>query len=141
MGCAAVLTSACGKEATGPTRTPLGTDVVSDETGDFELKIEVLPKGDREVELYLGMKALGVDEMDKIYIAVDVDGFVLSEGSVEWTGFVPPRQPQSHQVTFKALDGAEQPKLTVDVFRSADSTLLLKKELAFVVEGTTVRPL
>lgn len=137
---AGAATVACGPKNAAPTRQPLGTDLVSDETGDFELTVEWKPAGDRAVQIHVGMAAVGLDEMDKIVLEVDHDGFELIDGSLEWMGFVPPRQPQSHTVTLQAREDATDPVVNVDVFRSADSKLLFHKEIPFIVSGSSVSP-
>ncbi len=131
---------ACGPKNAAPTRQPLGTELVTDDSGQFELTVEWKPAGDRTVEIHLSMKAVGLEEMDKVVVEVDHEGFQIADGSLEWTGFVPPRQPQSHSVTLQALEDAEEPMVSVDVFRSVDSTLLYHKEIPFLVSGTSVSP-
>ena len=131
---------ACGPKNAAPTRQPLGTELVSDDSGDFELTIEWMPAGDRTVQIHLGMKAVGLEEMDKVVVEVDHEGFQIVEGTLEWMGFVPPRQPQSHSVTLQALADASDPVISVDVFRSVDSKLLYHKEIPFIVSGTSISP-
>jgi hypothetical protein len=134
------LLTACGPKGGGATRQPLGTDVVTDETGEFELTVEYVPQPDRQIQLHLGMKAIGLEEMDKVVVEVDHEGFVLTEGALEWSGFVPPRQPQSFTLTLRALEDATDPVIHVKVSRSVDSEVLLSKEIGFMVSGGVVSP-
>src|SRR5690606_40425088 len=104
------------------------------------LDISYQPKPDAQIQLFLAMSSTSLDEMDKVVVDVELDGFVLVDGVTEWTGFVPPRQPQKHDLTVRAIEGNEHATLTVTVRRSVDSEVLAFRELPFRVTGTTVTP-
>jgi len=134
----AVGLGACGPKSQASTVKPIAQGTVRDATGMFDLKVGYESRPDRQVELVLAMNAVGTTEMDKVVIDVDVEGFEVTDGSAEWSGFVPPRQPQKHRVTLRALDGEERPTATVTVRRSVDSEVLFSQELAFTVSGSSV---
>ena len=139
LGVALVLgLGACGPKAKASTVRPIAQGTVRDATGMFDLKVGYEPRPDRQVELVLAMNAVGTTEMDKVVIDVDVEGFEVTDGSAEWSGFVPPRQPQKYSVTLRALDGEERPTATVTVRRSVDSEVLFSQELAFTVSGSNL---
>lgn len=131
---------ACGPKEQPSTRHPLATATVQDGTASFELDISYQPKPDAQIQLFLAMSSTSLDEMDKVVVDVELDGFVLVDGVTEWTGFVPPRQPQKHDLTVRAIEGTEHATLTVTVRRSVDSEVLAFRELPFRVTGTTVTP-
>lgn len=112
-----------------------------DDTGEIQIDVGYAPGGDRDLAVVVRMKAIGLDEMDKIVADVVVDGFVLTEGSPEWSGFVAPRQPITHRVEFRLLDDVESGTLTVSVRRSRDSELLYEAALPFAANGTVLEPL
>lgn len=135
-----LLVAACGPKNDAPTRHPLDSAVVQDGTATFDLEIAYQAKPEAQIQLFLAMNAKGTEEMDKVVVDVALDGFVLTEGTTEWSGFVPPRQPQKHQVTVRALDDVEHATLTVTVRRSVDSEVLAYRELPFRVTGSVVTP-
>jgi hypothetical protein len=130
----------CGPKNQPSTRHPLATAVVQDGTATFDLDIAYAPKADAQIQLFLAMNAKSLDEMDKVVVDVALEGFVLTEGITEWSGFVPPRQPQKHELTVRALEDVEHAMLTVTVRRSVDSEVLAVRELPFRVTGGTVTP-
>lgn len=135
-----VLAVACGGKTPTTTRHPLESATVQDGTAVFDLEISYEQKPDAQITLFLAMNAKGTEEMDKVVIDVGLEGFVLTEGVTEWAGFVPPRQPQKHQVTVRALPDIEHAMLTVTVRRSVDSEVLALRELPFKVVGRVVSP-
>jgi hypothetical protein len=76
--------------------------------------------------------------MDKLVLDVILDQMVIVNGGVQWSGFVPPRQPQSHSVTVKPLDDAEEPQVRVTVSRSHDSKLLMERVIRFTPDGSLI---
>jgi hypothetical protein len=111
-----------------------------DETGEIAIDVGYVAGKDRDLQIVVNMRALGLEEMDKIVVDVVVDGFVLVEGSPEWSGFVAPRQPIEHAVRFRLLDGAADGTLTVSVRRSRDSELLYEAALPFAADGSKLAP-
>lgn len=130
------LAGACRKDGTG-TAPPvsISSDTFKDTVGEIQIDVGYRPKAGREVDVVVNMKAIGIDEMDKIVLDVTVNGFVLVAGEPEWSGFVAPRQPIKHEVGFKLLDETEHGELHVTVRRSNDSELLYERVLPFVADG------
>ena len=137
---ALLLVAACGPKDQASTRHPLEKATVQDGSAAFELDISYEPRPEGQVKLFLAMNSTTLDEMDKVVVDVQLDGFVLTEGVTEWSGFVPPRQPQKHDLTVRALEDVEHAVLTVTVRRSVDSEVLAFRELPFRVTGSTVTP-
>lgn len=138
-----VLGMGSGCKKTPATRSPvtLATDTVTDPSGVVEVEIAYTPRPERQIELSFELRAIGIAEMDKIVLEVRLDGFHLVDGQIEWTGFVPPRQPQSHRLTVQAAEDVAQAQIRVSVRRSVDSTLLMEREIAFSVTGDGVKPI
>lgn len=133
---AVVLASACDKATVAP--TDLGTETVTDESGEVRVEIKALPRPGTESELQFTLKAIGTEEMDKIALDVALDEMWLVEGGAQWSGFVPPRQPQSHRVVVKPIDEASEPRVRITVSRFRDSEVLMLREIAFSPDGTLV---
>lgn len=130
---------ACDKQETSTLRT-LDSGTVSDESGQAEVDIAYQPRGADSLELVVKLAALGTEEMDKLVVEVVVDGFVVSEGQISWTGFVPPRQPQTHRVVLQAREDEGHPTARVTVSRSRDSFVLMHRELSFEKTGAGLKP-
>jgi hypothetical protein len=133
---ALVLVAGCDKATATP--MDLGTETVTDESGEVTVTIKALPRPDTESELQFTLKAVGTEEMDKIALDVALDEMWLVEGGAQWSGFVPPRQPQSHRVVVKPLDDAAAPRVRVTVSRFRDSEVLMLREIEFSPDGTVV---
>ena len=128
---------ACKKAATGP--TVVATETANDGAAMLEVDFAYEAKGDREMDLVMGLRAVGVEQMDKIVVQVEVGDFHVSDGTAQWTGFVPPRDPKKFVVTLKAIEETDSPSVTVNVSRSLDSQMLMSRTLDFVVENGRVR--
>lgn len=128
---------ACKKNQSGP--TTVATETASDGPAMLEVAFAYEAKGDREMELVLDMRAVGIEEMDKIVVQVEVGDFHLVDGNLRWTGFVPPRDPKKYRVRLRAVDGTDNPTVNVVVSRSHDSKLLLNESLDFTVDGGVVK--
>ena len=133
---ALVLAGGCDKATVTP--VDLGTETVTDESGEVQVEFEALPRPGTESELHFTLKAIGTEEMDKIALDVALDEMWLVEGGAQWSGFVPPRQPQSHRVVVKPIDEASAPRVRVTVSRFRDSEVLMLREIAFSPDGTIV---
>lgn len=131
----AVLCS-CDKPSTSP--LDLGTETASDRTGSISVDISLVARPDRESELNFTLKAVGIEEMDKVALEVVTDNMFLVEGGSQWAGFVPPRQPQSHRVVVKPVDDANDPHVRIRVLRFLDSEVLMQREVHFTPEGQYV---
>lgn len=133
VGLACAALGGCKKKGPG-TAEPVAivSGTFKDDTGEVKIDVGYTAGRDRDLEIVLRLNAIGLEEMDKIVADVVVDGFVLSEGSPEWSGFVPVRQPITHRVGFRLLDDADGGTLTVSVRRSRDSELLYEAPLTFV---------
>jgi len=130
---ALTLLASCDKETASP--VDLGTETVSDETGEITVRIRALERPGTEAELRFELAAVGVEEMDKIALDVAVDEMWLVEGGAQWSGFVPPRQPQSHRVVVEPLDEATAPRVRITISRFRDSEVLMHREVRFTPEG------
>lgn len=137
----AFVLAACRKDA--PTTTPpvaLASERITE--GDAVVQIDVgyraLPQ--REVEITVDLKAIGIYEMDKLVADITVEGFVHTAGEPEWSGFVAPRLPIAHRASFRLLEEQGAGTLTVRVQRSADSVSLYEATLPFVADGDRVAP-
>ena len=141
LGWFAVVVGGCNKREAG---TAAPVELVSgkfkDDTGEIQIDVGYVAGRDRDVAVVVRMTTIGLEEMDKIVADVVVDGFVLVDGSPEWSGFVPPRQPITHRVRFRLLDGGDSGTLTVSVRRSRDSELLYETPLTFVANGSVLAP-
>ena len=130
------LLACAHQEATGP--VSLHADQVTE--GDAQLSVELLyePTGPRKVKLMLKMRVSGVNETEKLVGEVYIHGFNVEEGATRWDGFVPPRQPQTFEVTLAIPDGNDSATATVSLSRSHDSEVLIRQDLEFTVdaEGT-----
>lgn len=98
-------------------------------------------RGEGQVELVFRLRAVGGEEMDKLVLDLNLDQLHLVEGITEWSGFVPPRQPQTHRVSLMLVEGAEYARATVSVRRSVDSELLMQRELSFRVTDAGLEPI
>jgi hypothetical protein len=117
----------------------LGSEIISDSTGK-KVKVEMgyIERPGTEVELTFTLTAVGTEEMDKIVLEVALDEMHLVEGGAQWTGFVPPRQPQHHHVVVTPLEWAEQPQARISVVRSRDSELYMARTIRFTNEGEVI---
>lgn len=134
-----LLSGACAPKA-GSELTILGTESVRDPSGAIEVEMAFQNMGEGNVLFAFKLRALGTEEMDKLVLDLKLDGLHLLEGSTEWSGFVPPRQPQTHRVSLVAAEGAERADVTVSVRRSVDSELLMQREFAFRVTPSGLEP-
>ena len=125
---------ACKPEAAaGPVDLVSGT--VSDDIGEVKVDIKYRPGAGRAFDLVIELNALGLEEMDKLVVDVTVDGIVVVGGETQWSGFVPPRQPQKHEVGLQLGDDMDEGTVEVNVTRSRDSKLLLQKEVVVTFAG------
>ncbi len=123
----------CDKPSASP--LDLGTETASDESGTVSVEISLVDRPGNESELNFTLKAVGIEEMDKLALEVVTDHMFLVEGGGQWSGFVPPRQPQSHRVVVKPVDDAEQPHVRISVRRFRDSEVLMQREVHFTPQG------
>lgn len=135
----AAFVPACKKAQTGP--TTVATETATDGSAMLEIAFAYEAKGDREMELVLDMRAVGVEQMEKIVVQVEVGDFHLVDGNLRWTGFVPPRDPKKFRVRLRAIDEADAPTLDIDVTRSHDSHPLMSETLEFQVVDGVVKAL
>lgn len=127
---------ACDKQTASP--VDLGTETAADESGKVQVEISAMPRPGGESELRFSLKAVGTEEMDKLALDVAMNEMWLVEGGAQWSGFVPPRQPQSHRVVVKPIDGASDPRVRITVSRFRDSVVLMQREVAFSPDGQIV---
>jgi len=135
---ALTMMSSCDKASTSP--LDLGTETVSDDTGTVTVKIALVDRPGTESELTFKLEAVGTEEMDKLALDVALDEMWLVEGGSQWSGFVPPRQPQSHSVVVKPIDEATAPRVRITVSRFRDSEVLMQHEVEFTADGKPASP-
>lgn len=126
----------CDKATTSP--LDLGTETATDESGSVSVEISLLERPSNESELSFTLKAVGIEEMDKLALEVVTEHMFLVEGGGQWSGFVPPRQPQSHRVVVKPVDDAQDPHVRISVRRFRDSEILMQREVHFTPEGAYI---
>ncbi len=137
LACAVLaLASGCDKPSTSP--LDLGTATASDESGKVSVEMTLLDRPGNESELSFRLVAVGTEEMDKLALDVAVDEMFLVDGVAQWSGFVPPRQPQSHRVVVKPVDNATAPRVRIKLSRFRDSEVLMQREVVFSPEGTYI---
>jgi hypothetical protein len=105
--------------------------------GEAELSLDLLyePAGARQVTLILKMRVSGLSETQKLVGEVLMHGFNVERGSTRWDGFVPPRQPQTFEVTLGIPEDSDRASATLTLSRSHDSLVLLREELEFTVDA------
>lgn len=128
--------SSCDKPSTSP--LDLGSETLTDDSGEVVVEMSLLERPGPESELRFKLAAVGTEEMDKIALDVAVDEMYVVEGGVQWSGFVPPRQPQSHRVVVKPIDDAAAPRVRITVSRFRDSEVLMQREVRFTPEGAHI---
>ncbi len=136
MALAALLTAGCDKETASP--LDLGTETAADNSGKVQIKIALIERPGPESELSFKLTAVGTEEMDKLALDVAMEEMWLVEGGAQWSGFVPPRQPQSHSVVVKPIDDASDPMVRITVSRFRDSEVLMLRELRFTPDGALI---
>lgn len=134
-----LLCGACQKQATGPTLSPAVTDTVEDQGATFQVKVSWQPKAPDEVEIVVEMAATGIEQTDNLVVDVKSNGFVITEGVPDWTGFILPRERYSHRVSYKMLDDVDQGRAGISIRRTLDSTMLWDTELLFERSDGNVR--
>lgn len=135
----ALATPACAKKQTAPQPATLETERISDPSGEMQVELAYLPKGDA-IEFVVEMRGIGTEEMDKLVVEVATDGFVFVDGEGQWSGFVPPMTKHTQRVSLRVDEGAEFASVTVTVSRSVDSHVLMQTEVPFQVSGGKVVP-
>lgn len=135
-----LLPSACtNKQDTGPTLAPAVTDTVEDQGATFQVKVSWQNKTPQEVEIVVEMAATGIEQTDNLVVDVKANGFVITEGVPDWTGFILPRERYTHRVSYKMLDDTDQGRAAVSIRRTLDSTMLWDAELLFERADGSVR--
>jgi|GEM_PF-2520637 len=131
-----VCAGACDKPTTSP--LDLGSETIRDGSGEVTIDIALIDRPGNETELTFKLRAVGTEEMDKLALDVALDEMFLVEGGAQWSGFVPPRQPQSHRVVVKPIDDATAPRVRISVSRFHDSEVLMQREVSFDPSGAHV---
>ena len=129
----------CAKQPTTPQPATLANERISDESGEMQVALAYLPKGDM-IEFSVELKGVGTQEMDKVVAEVVGEGFVYVDGEAQWSGFVPPMTKQRHQVVLRVLEDVEFATVKVTVSRSVDSHVLMQTEVPFQVSNGSVVP-
>lgn len=129
----AALLGCAHQSSSGP--VSLRSETVKEDAAELVLDLSFEPKGQRQVELVLKMRVVGIVETNKLVAEVYIKGFnVEGGGATRWDGFVPPRQPQTFRLLLSVADGFDTADATVMLSRSLDSNQLLREELSFTVD-------
>ncbi|MCH9688397.1 MAG: hypothetical protein K0V04_43605 [Deltaproteobacteria bacterium] len=129
----------CAKAPASASLTPVVTDSVEDQGATFGVEVGWRSVSPQEVEVIARMTARGIEQTDKLVLDVSTHGFVIADGTTEWTGFIQPRESYRHAVSFKMLDGDESGRVTLTLRRSMDGTMLWETELLFSRDGGSVK--
>ncbi len=129
----------CAKAPAPPSLAPAVSDTIDDQGATFGVDVGWRSVSAEEVEVEVRMAAQGIEQTDKLVVDVATHGFVISEGTPQWSGFVLPRERYRHQVIYKMLDDENSGRATITIRRSMDGTLLWDTELLFTREGGSVR--
>ncbi|MCA9707422.1 MAG: hypothetical protein KDK70_16340 [Myxococcales bacterium] len=133
------LACGCNKDAAGPTVSPAVTDTVEDQGATFQVDVGWRAVTATEVELVVKMTATGIEQTDKLVVDVKTNGFVVTQGVPDWSGFIQPREKYTHRVSYQLLDDEDSGRATVTISRSMDGTLLWDTELLFAKDGGQIR--
>lgn len=128
----------CANKAQAVEPQTVLSELVTDPTGQIQVDVSYNPNPPDRIELIVELAGVGIEEMDKVAIDVEVDGFTVIEGSSQWAGFVPPREHRKHRMLLRAAEGAEFGTVTVAMTRFHDSTLLWEDSAAFEFTGGTI---
>jgi hypothetical protein len=128
---ALVLACACQKAAPAPTLAPAASDTVEDKGATFQVDVGWRSLAADEVEVVIEMAATGIEQTDNLVVDIKTYGFVITEGTPDWTGFILPRERYKHRVAYKLLEEEDQGQATVSIRRTLDSSLLWDVELLF----------
>lgn len=121
----------CSKGPQGPQLQPVVKETVSDGAADFDVEVGVRELPPEQVEIVVELAAIGIEQSEKVVVDVVTEGFVIMDGTKEWTGFVRPREHYEHRVAFKLLDDVQHARATVEVRRSINSELLWEAPIEF----------
>ena len=130
----------CQKKQDGPTAHPLAQEHVKDKEATVRVDVSYRANSKTQIELVVDMVAVGIAHMDKIVVDIAPDGFVIVNGTAEWSGFVPPYERRKHTVTLEPREDAAAATATVSVRRSVDSELLWQQEFPFEVTSDGIAP-
>lgn len=128
---AVALACACTKPAQAPTLAPAASDTVEDQGATFKVEVGWRQIATGEVEIVIEMVAAGIEQTDNLVVDVKTHGFVITDGTPDWTGFILPRERYKHRVAYKMIEEEDQGRATVTIRRTLDSTLLWDAELLF----------
>jgi hypothetical protein len=132
---------ACKKDSGASTLSPLAEENVIDGEATVRVDVAYRALSKRRIELVVDLVAVGIEQMDKIVVDVNPDGFVIVNGTAEWSGFVPPYERRKHKVMLEPSDDdAATATATVTVRRSVDSELLWQQEFPFQVTSAGIAP-
>ena len=131
---------ACQKKTDGPTFSPLAEENIKDGEATVRVDVSYRAVSKNEIELVVDLVAVGIEQMEKIVVDVDPEGFVIVDGVAEWSGFVPPYERRKHKVMLQPNDDAAAASATVSVRRSVDSELLWQREFPFQVGSAGITP-
>lgn len=135
---AIVLAGGCNKAPQGPALEPVTSDSVEDQGATFKVDVSWQRVGTREAKIVVKMATGGIEQTDKLVVDVKTNGFVITEGVPDWSGFILPREKYTHEVTYKMLDEEESGRIEVTIRRSLDSTMLWDAEMLFDGSSGTI---
>jgi hypothetical protein len=129
---ATILLGACGPKGPAGPVSIRSTNV--DEAGSpMSIDLSYLAADGRKVDIIMKLSNSGIAETNKLASEITIQGFDIEEGSLYWSGFVPPRQPQSFTAHLVIAEGFDHATAEITLRRSADSMVLLKEALEFNV--------
>ncbi|MEX1368733.1 MAG: hypothetical protein AB1Z98_36735 [Nannocystaceae bacterium] len=131
LGLGLGLAPGCAKPPPPPTLSPAASDTVEDQGATFEVEVKWQRVGANEIKLVTVLAARGIEQTDSLVLDVTSSGFVITEGSREWVGFVKPREKYTHEVSYMMIDDEDSGRLDLGIRRSMDGTPLWGTELLF----------
>lgn len=134
-----VLVPACAAKNKSAGPTTVATTTFKDEPGEVQLEVQYAPMPPDRIKLVIQMRGIGIEEMDKIAVDINLDGFHVLEGSSQWAGFVPVREQRQHSMVIKRRDDVQSGTVTVTASRFRDSTLLAEEVVPFTFTETTIK--
>ena len=135
---ALVLVGGCNKAPQGPVLEPVTSDSVQDEGATFQVDVSWQRVAQREAKIVVKMTTVGIEQTDSLVVDVKSNGFVITDGVPDWTGFIRPREKYTHDVSYKLLDDVDSGRIEITIRHSVDSTMLWDAELLFDASSGTI---
>ena len=127
--CALSLAACVTSGGDGP--TSMATVTASDGGAMVEIEVSYTPIDDDSVRIRFALRPIGMDEMDKLALNVVPGDFNVVEGSVQWSGYVAPRETQVHELVLERREDTDPLRASFTLVRFADSGVLAGQDLEF----------